>query len=118
NYTRVERFRLFYCLDAVGATNRATHSLSPTLLLLRRYQTTTICARRIFLLMLLTKLCAPIIEAVFAYQWFPTIGTMRSNELAIAFSMIRCTIVQEDALTPNGTAAARTKKMFWMPYRS
>ncbi len=87
-------------------------------LLLRWHETPTIRTCRIFALMFLAILRAPLIHQVFSYERFATIGAAGSNLLAKTFRVVWHALVYVKAGIEHGFMTGSTQEVLWMPVRT
>jgi len=94
--------------DGTAHTPSLPHRL---LLLLGRDQAATKRASRVFVLVVLAELCAPMIYQEFTCERLATIVTTRSHPLEITFRMIRRAFMQVEASIANRFMAGSAKEM-------
>ncbi len=104
--------------NGAGPTGWAVNAstVSPALLLLlRRYQATTIGADWIFALVFFTELRAPVIDQVFFDKWLAAVGAAGRNTLAKTFGMIRRSLVQIEPGVAYRFMAGSAEEVFRVP---
>src|SRR6266581_1893957 len=100
--------------DGAGSTGGTAHTPGvphSVLMLLRRHQAATKRTFRVFALVLLAELCAPVIYQELTHQRLAAVVTTRSYLVAIALDVIGPSFVNLELSITDGSSTASAHKM-------